>query len=139
MLRLNAKRNKKGNTNISHFPMKCKLAAALNLNQLEQGSERDRRSSRHRAGLRDKPQTSHVQPGLRGSSNAIPSALLMRSWLGGPAPLRSPRSSPQPRWWDADGGKRRRGGSEGLRFPEKHETSLRPLTRPHLQKPRLFL
>lgn len=73
MLRLNAKRNKKGNMNISHFPVKCKPAAALNLNQLEQGFEQDQRSSRRRAGLRDKPQTGHVQPGLRGSSNAMAS------------------------------------------------------------------
>lgn len=46
MLRLNTKRNEKGNMNIGHFHMKRKLDAALNLSQLEQ----DPRSSRRRAG-----------------------------------------------------------------------------------------
>jgi len=73
-LRSDTKRNEKGNTNMSHFHMKRKLAAPLNLIQLEQGSERGRRSSRSRVGLRDEPQTGHEQLGLRGSTN-LPSVV----------------------------------------------------------------
>lgn len=88
-LRLNTKRNEKGNVEISHFPEKCKLAAALNLKRLEQGSRKERRSSRRRAG----PKRATRNRGFVAPQTQLPPQLDAAA-PEGVAPLCSPPARP---------------------------------------------